>query len=103
MSDETDNGSDNDYETAEVEVIAFVMPVVSVVIGYSCDTYPVFHTIERFCPHAAANMLFGIIFGAIVSAICDHELFLHTFFRELYSVQDIIYQKISFSIILVVL
>ena len=76
MSDESDNGNDTDYETAEVEVVAFVILVVSVVIGYCYDTYPIFHTIERFCPHASANMLFGIIFGAIVSAIRDlNEVF----------------------------
>ena len=77
-----------EIETADVQVIAFCVLVASVFIGYCYHTYNRFSKIERFCPHASANMLFGVIVGAIVAAFGELAEFF-TFDSELFFKNDL--------------
>ena len=65
--DENLDESDVETRDGDILIIAFCLIIVGVFIGYCYETFSVFHKIEKFFPHASANMILGFLVGLILS------------------------------------
>jgi len=51
----------------DILIISFALIIVGVLIGYCYESYACFRAMERYFPHASANMIFGFFVGLILS------------------------------------
>ena len=70
----TDVDTDTNLDESEVEtkdgdilIVAFSLIIIGVFIGYCYESFDIFHKIERYFPHASANMILGFFVGLVLS------------------------------------
>lgn len=59
---------EKEIHDADIQVLAFTIILASLCIGYFYERFNIFKKIEKIIPNASANMIFGIILGAILAA-----------------------------------
>ena len=69
QEDSTINVNETEVESRDgnILIISFCLIILGTFIGYCYETFSIFHKIERYFPHASANMIIGFIVGLILS------------------------------------